>query len=99
MDGGRFVGTISVKNVYVATEKKKWNFVIGGWRKYLWSWDCPLKIKLFTWLIAENKILTWEILQHRGFIGPSYCHLCRKSKETTYHLFVECSFALAVWER
>jgi hypothetical protein len=92
-------GHISVKNVYVATKKKKWNFVIGGWRKAMWSWVCPLKIKLFTWLIVENKILTWEILQRRGFIGPSYCHLCKKSKETTYHLFVECSFTLAVWNK
>jgi hypothetical protein len=94
--GGDASGQISVKNVFVAMEKKKWNFVIGGWRKALWSWACPLKIKLFTWLIAENKILTWDILQRRGFLGPSYCQLCKKSMETTYHLFVECSFALAV---
>jgi hypothetical protein len=81
--GGDSSGMISVKNVYEATEKKKRSFVIGGWRKSLWSWDCPLKLNLFTWLVAENKILTWENLQHRGFIGPSYCILCKKSKETS----------------
>jgi hypothetical protein len=97
--GGDSSGLISVKNVYEATEKKKQNFVIGGWRKSLWYWDCSLKLNLFTWLVAENKILTWENLQHRGFNGPSYCILCKKSKETMHHLFVECSFSHAVWER
>jgi len=96
---GNSSALISVKNVYEATKKKKRNFVIGGWRKSMWSCNCPLKIKLFTWLVVENKILTWENLQHRGFNGPSYCILCKKSKETTHHLFFECSFLIAVWER
>jgi hypothetical protein len=97
--GGDASGQIFVNNVFVATEEKKWNFVIGGWRKALWSWACPLKINFFIWLIAENIILTWDILQHRGFLGPSYCQLCKKSIETTYHLFVECSFTIAVWNK
>ena len=35
--GGDSSGLISVKNVYVAMDKKKQNFVIGGWRKSMWS--------------------------------------------------------------
>jgi hypothetical protein len=68
--GGDASGKISVKNDFVAVEKRRWNYVIGGWRKELWSWLCTLKIKLFTWLVVENKILTWDILQRRGFRGP-----------------------------
>jgi hypothetical protein len=71
--------------------------VIGGWRKALWSWSCPLKIKLFTWLVVENKILTWDILQRRGFKGPGRCQLCNQSSESAYHLFVDCSFVTEVW--
>jgi hypothetical protein len=85
-------GRISVKNAYEAIEKKKQVFMIGGWRKLLWSWDCPLKLKLFTWLVKENKILSWENLQRRGFEGPSYCPLCKKDSETVFHLFVRMSF-------
>jgi hypothetical protein len=70
--GGDESGQLTVKNAYEALEKKKWCFVIGGWRKALWSWACPLKIHLFTWLMAENKILTWDLLQRRGFHGPSF---------------------------
>ena len=67
-------GKISVKNVYMGMENKKWIHNIRGWRKALWSWDCPLKIKLFIWLAVEKRILSWEILQRKGFIGPS-CYI------------------------
>ena len=56
--GGDNSGQFSVKNVYNALASKLWKFKIGGSRKKLWSWDCPLKIKLFAWLVVENKILT-----------------------------------------
>jgi len=46
--GGDESSILTVKNAYEAMEKKKWVFVIGGWRKALWSWTCPLKIHLFT---------------------------------------------------
>ena len=29
------------------------------------------KIKVFKWLVLHNRILTWENLRKRGFIGPS----------------------------
>jgi hypothetical protein len=63
----------------------------------MWKWNVPLKIKLFTWLLAENKILSWEILQRRGFSGPGICLLCKLNVETTQHLFLDCDFAVEVW--
>jgi hypothetical protein len=60
---------------------------------------CPLKIKIFTWLVAENKILIWENLQKRGWEGPSICILCKNSSETGLHLFVNCPFTSVVWNK
>jgi hypothetical protein len=65
----------------------------------LWKWDCPLKIKLFAWLVAENKILTWKNLQKRGWVGPRICHLCKGKRESGKHLFVNCPFTISVWNR
>jgi hypothetical protein len=73
--------------------------MIGGWRKSLWTLDFPLKLNFFTWLVAENKVLSWDNLQRRGFEGPRYCSLCKKDSETMFHLFVGCPFACAFWER
>jgi hypothetical protein len=35
--GGDVSSQIIVKNAFVAMEKKRWKYVIGGWRKALWS--------------------------------------------------------------
>jgi ribonuclease HI len=56
-----------------------------------------LKLKLFIWLLAENKILTWKNLQKRGWKGPGICILCKTNRESSNHLFVNCAFTLAVW--
>jgi hypothetical protein len=53
--GGKSTGMISVKNIYLAAENMKTNFHLGGWRRAMWEWNVPLKIKLFTWLLVENK--------------------------------------------
>jgi hypothetical protein len=92
-------GFLTMKNVYLALANKLWLHPIGGWQKKLWTWDCALKIKLFTWLYVANKILTWDNLQHKGWIGPNICHLCLKAREIVLHLFVDCAFTKKVWER
>ena len=71
---------------------------IGGWRQAIWKWDIQLKIKLFIWLAAKNKILTWDNLQQRGWEGPSRCHLCKKDSKNITHLFIHCPFTKSVWE-
>jgi hypothetical protein len=91
-------GQISVKNVYEALSNKIWRYKIGGWRRNLWTWDCPMKIKLFFWLVGVNKVLTWENLQKKGWKGPGMCYLCRVKGETSNHIFVTCPFTITVWE-
>eukprot|EP00253_Pinus_taeda_P033272 PITA_33272 len=56
-------------------------------------WDNPhwIKVKLFKWLVHQGKILTWDNLRKRGFVGPSRCHLCGQQEETTNHLLNRCS--------
>jgi hypothetical protein len=97
--GGDNSGILTVKNVYSAIATKLWKNTIGGWRKKLWLWDCALKIKLFVWLSVENKILTWNNLQRKGWTGPSYCHLCKSNRESVKHLLVNCPFTIEVWVR
>jgi ribonuclease HI len=58
-----------------------------------------LKIKLFPWLAAANKILTWDNLIHRGWEGPNICLLCRLNSESVTHLFIDCTFTQQVWRR
>jgi hypothetical protein len=49
------------------------------------------------WLLLVKKILTWENLVKRGFLGPSKCVLCGNNDENASHLFVDCSFTKDIW--
>lgn len=57
----------------------------------------PLKLKCFTWLVYFDKILTWNNLLKRGFVGPGVCSLCFNDEESADHLFGTCSYFLRVW--
>ena len=63
------------------------------WRNSQW-----MKIKLFMWVVHQNKILTWENLLKRGFVGPSKCHLCGLQEETIEHLLNLCPFTSTLWD-
>jgi hypothetical protein len=97
--GGDNSGTLTVKNVCCTLDSKLWHQSIGGWQKKLWNWDCALKTKKIIWLSVENKILTWDNLQRKGWFGPSICLLCLNKPETIKHLLVNCSFTKQVWSR
>jgi hypothetical protein len=58
-----------------------------------------LKLKLFLWLAANGKVLTWEALQKKGWEGPGVCKLCNCNSENINHLLIHFSFTKAVWLR
>ena len=50
-------------------------------------------------MAAENRILSWDVLQKKGWQGPDFCPLCKNDVEDIDHLFVQCSFTQTVWDR
>ncbi len=66
---------------------------------FLWKTGAPLRVKLFLWLAARNRLLTADTLAKRGWPGPSICVFCHRSDETLQHLLFECAFALSLWSR
>jgi len=68
------------------------------WWKTLWKIKCPPKNKLFMWFVLENKAPTWDNLQKRSFQGPGWYSLCKGEYESVIHLFLHCSYTLAVWK-
>ncbi len=65
----------------------------------LWTAKIPLRIKIFIWLAARNRVLTADRLVKRGWAGPSICLLCCHDEECLEHLLFRCSYARAVWGR
>lgn len=47
------------------------------------------------WIAAYKEIFTIETIQYRikkHCLNPNWCILCKKSNETTDHMFLNCSF-------
>jgi hypothetical protein len=92
-------GQVNVKDAYEALMFKAVQVNIDWWKNSIWSWNLPLKIRLFNWLLLNNSILTWDNLCCRGFCGPGFCILCNQAEESVSHLMCNCAFIQAVWEK
>jgi hypothetical protein len=88
--------SLIAKNVNQALVEKFWSPINVSWCQKIWKGDCPIKLKLFTWLLIENKLLVWEKLQSCGWEGPSRCILCKQHSKTIPHIFYMCSFTRSV---
>jgi hypothetical protein len=97
--GGDHLGKLTIQNVYTEITHMLWHTNIKGWRKQLWTWHLPSKIKFFTWLMTAYKLNTWDILQRKGWMGPNIFHLCYNDDESADHLFIKCPFSRKVWEK
>lgn len=88
---------VCVKDIYAALSLKPVLTVQPIFPFPLWKAACPLKMILFSWLLFQNKNLSWEMLQKRGWQGPGGCSLCLSAEETNYHLFFQCQASQQVW--
>jgi hypothetical protein len=90
---------MTVKNIYATLISTQDLLHWSGWKVKLWKWNVHLKLKLFVWMAAKNKILTLKVLQKKGWHGPSICPLCKIDVEEIDHMFVHFSFTHSVWDR
>lgn len=87
--------SISAQQAYLALCSKSM-CIRQWWHVQVWKWCIPPKVRIFIWLLLEEKILIWSNLQKRGFTGPGICSLCHQEAETLVHLFILCPFTVSV---
>lgn len=71
--------------------------MVGSKLPQLWKIKALLRIKIFMWLAARNRILTTEILTQRGWQGPSICVLCYNNEKNLEHLLFRSTYVRALW--
>jgi hypothetical protein len=64
--------------------------------KHIWKSKIPYKIKIFTWLLERNAILTKDNMIRRKWTGDPSCVFCN-GIETVDHLIFQCAIARCVW--
>lgn len=67
------------------------------WAKIIWHISIPPSKSLLIWRLFREKLPTDENLIKRGLYFPSVCNLCGAAQESTTHLFLECPFAVSIW--
>ena len=91
-------GTISVALAYKSIVSTTFSECIPMWFKEVWRWKLPLKTVIFSWLLLAERILTWNMLQRKGFEGPGICSLCHAAGENITHLIIDYPFTVLVWK-
>jgi hypothetical protein len=82
-------GQFTIKEGYYIHSQQIHQIAQPLWKK-IWALKHWPKVEYFLWLLSHCRILTWENLQKRGMIGPSYCALSHADNETTEHLLNTC---------
>lgn len=65
----------------------------------VWALSTWPKVSTFLSLLSHKRILTWDNLIKKGFIGPSHCPNCNQSSEKIQHLMISCTLANTLWEK
>ena len=90
-------GKYSPKVGYATICVERYAMDIKWWWRGIWKMHCPAKTKIMWWAILENKTPTWDNLQKRSFVGPSWCSLCNHDLKLGLHLFLKCPLSQEVW--
>ena len=76
----------------VAAGKTKWDF------RFIWQLKIPPTVRVFAYLLLQNRLLTHEVMMHRGLQCEMQCEVCQECPyETAMHLFFQCRQARRVW--
>ncbi|XP_019433069.1 PREDICTED: uncharacterized protein LOC109339965 [Lupinus angustifolius] len=69
-----------------------------NWCKTIWSVSIPPSKSFTTWRLIKGKMPTDDNLQKRGCSLVYKCNLCKKSMESSQHIFQLCPFAASLWQ-
>ena len=69
----------------------------SSWGKSIWATYIPPSHSFLLWRILHDKLPTEEAIASRGVHLPSCCKLCFNAPKSIVHIFLECSFAKAIW--
>jgi hypothetical protein len=70
--------------------------VMNRWMLAIWEANLPLKIKIFLWLVCNDRIQSADQLVRRKWPGDANCKMCGLT-ETTEHIILRCALAQFTW--
>lgn len=91
-----YTGNMTTKQIYEArlptgTVNPAWNFI--------WNCKAPLKVRMFSWLLARDRLSTKQNLEKKKIVPSAICDICNSEAETASHLCFLCPFATNFWDK
>lgn len=68
-------------------------------KEHIWDAWAPAKLKIFAWLLHQDRLWCNDRLQRRGWPNNYFCQLCLRNLESSDHLFFRCNLSISVWNR
>ena len=65
--------------------------------KSIWQCRVPHKVTFFSWLVAQEKILTINNLRRCRILVLNWCFMCKRAGESVNHLMLHCEYAQELW--
>lgn len=86
-------GCFSTSSAYKALHHSR---ITCTYHKKLWKIRAPPKVRIFLWVMLQDKLLTKENLIKKGCHSVQGCALCESNEpETVLHLMWSCLYSLA----
>lgn len=70
--------------------------ISNGWTKLL-NLKVPPKVRHFAWRLLHHFLAVRDKISRWGLVIDDLCCLCGAGRETSIHLFCECSWVRGLW--
>ena len=87
-------GKYTARSAYLAQFQGR---TVTPFDRLVWKAWAPGKIKIFAWLLLQDRLWCNNRLQRRGWTNTYFCQLCVRNLESSRHLFWSCQEAERVW--
>ncbi|XP_021757463.1 uncharacterized protein LOC110722503 [Chenopodium quinoa] len=95
-------GSFTTKSAYAMLLSRSVSSEVSGtipatWWKHFWRLPLLPKLQCFCWKLLHNALPLSGNLQRRGISIDPTCVFCYQERETSDHLFRDCSFTSYLW--
>ncbi|KAA3471573.1 LINE-1 reverse transcriptase isogeny [Gossypium australe] len=89
-------GSFTISSVHRSLKENTWRPKHDIWRT-IWKYQGPQRVRLFLWLVANQRVLINSERVRRGFGQSSACSRCGHDVEDIMHVLRDCQTAKEVW--
>ncbi|KAA3474835.1 GTP cyclohydrolase 1-like [Gossypium australe] len=89
-------GSFSIRSAYWASKESSWRPRNDIW-KSIWRYQGPHRVRLFLWIVANQRLLTNSERTRRGIGQSNACPRCGHACEDIMHVLRDCTTAKEAW--